>query len=54
MESLAQLIEILLQHSQRLTDLWNFQLIVILGIVGFLLSHASDGRLLESNCHHFC
>jgi uncharacterized membrane protein len=41
MESLAQLIGILLEHSQRLTDLWNFQIIVILGIVGFLLSHAS-------------
>lgn len=41
MESLANLINVLLQHSQRLTDLWNFQIIVILGVIGFLLAHTS-------------
>ncbi|OQW90415.1 MAG: hypothetical protein BWK79_19970 [Beggiatoa sp. IS2] len=42
MESLAELIAVLLQHSQRLSDLWNFQIIVILGIIGFLLAHADQ------------
>lgn len=42
MESISGLIAVLLQHSQRLTDLWNFQIIVILGIIGFLLAHADQ------------
>ena len=42
MESLAGLLSVLIQHSQRLTEVWNFQIIVILGTIGFLLAHTAQ------------
>jgi len=39
MEKFAELISILLQHSQRFLDFWNFQIIIILGVLGFAFSN---------------
>ena len=39
MEKYAELISILLQHSQRFFDIWNFQILVSLAVIGFVLSN---------------
>jgi hypothetical protein len=39
MEKFAELISILLQHSQRFFDIWNFQILVSLAVLGFVLSN---------------
>jgi hypothetical protein len=39
MEKFAELISILLQHSQRFLDFWNFQIIIILGVLGFAFAN---------------
>ena len=39
MENFAELIGILLEHSQRFTDFWNFHIIVALGVLGFVLAN---------------
>ena len=39
MEKLASLIAILLEHSQRFFDFWNFQIVVSLAVLGFALSN---------------
>jgi hypothetical protein len=39
MEKFAELISILLQHSQRFFDIWNFQILVSLAVIGFVLSN---------------
>jgi uncharacterized membrane protein YeiB len=48
MEKFAELISILLQHSQRFFDIWNFQILVSLAVLGFVLSNQeliSKGRI---------
>jgi len=37
-EKYAELISILLQHSQRFLDFWNFQIIVSLAVLGFVFA----------------
>ena len=39
MEKYAELITILLQHSQRFFDIWNFQILISLAVIGFVLSN---------------
>ena len=39
MEKFASLISILLEHSQRFFDIWNFQIVVSLAVMGFVLSN---------------
>ena len=39
MEKYAELISILLQHSQRFFDIWNFQIVVSLAVLGFVISN---------------
>ena len=39
MEKFAELISILLQHSQRFLDFWNFQIIISLAVLGFIFSN---------------
>ncbi len=39
MEKYADLIGILLQHSQRFLDFWNLQLVVALAVLGFVFSN---------------
>ena len=39
MEKYAELISILLQHSQRFLDFWNIQLLVSLAVLGFVFSN---------------
>lgn len=39
MEKYAELISILLQHSQRFLDFWNFQIIISLGVLGFAFAN---------------
>ena len=39
METYAGLISILLQHSQRFFEIWNFQIIVTIAVIGFVLSN---------------
>jgi hypothetical protein len=39
MEKYAELISILLQHSQRFLDFWNIQILVALGVLGFVFSN---------------
>ena len=41
MEKYAELISILLQHSQRFLDFWNFQIVISLATLGFLFSNPS-------------
>ena len=38
MEQYAELIAILLEHSQRFTDFWNFQIVISLAVLGFIFS----------------
>jgi len=39
MEKFAELIAILLEHSQRFTDFWNFQIVISLAVLGFVFSN---------------
>jgi hypothetical protein len=39
MENFGNLISILLEHSQRFTDFWNFHIVVSLGVLGFVLAN---------------
>ena len=39
MEKFASLILILLEHSQRFFEIWNFQIVVSVAAVGFVLSN---------------
>jgi hypothetical protein len=39
MEQFAGLISILLEHSQRFFDIWNFQILISLAVIGFVLSN---------------
>lgn len=39
MEQFSGLISILLEHSQRFFDIWNFQILISLAVVGFVLSN---------------
>lgn len=39
MERFAELIAVLLEHSQRFIDFWNLQLVVALGVLGFSLAN---------------
>ena len=41
MEKYAELISILLQHSQRFLDFWNFQIVITLAALGFIFSTPS-------------
>ena len=39
MEKFAELIAVLLEHSQRFIDFWNLQLVIALGVLGFALAN---------------
>ena len=39
MEKFAELIAVLLEHSQRFIDFWNLQLVIALGVLGFSLAN---------------
>ncbi len=39
MEKYAELISILLQHSQRFLDFWNYQIVISLASLGFIFSN---------------
>jgi hypothetical protein len=39
MEKFASLISILLEHSQRFFEIWNFQIVVSLAVLGFVISN---------------
>jgi hypothetical protein len=39
MEKFASLISILLEHSERFFEIWNFQIVVSVAAVGFVLSN---------------
>jgi hypothetical protein len=39
MEQYSGLISILLEHSQRFLDIWNFQILISLAVLGFVLSN---------------
>ena len=39
MEKFAELINVLLQHSQRFLDFWNLQIIISLAVLGFVFSN---------------
>jgi hypothetical protein len=39
MEKFASLIAILLEHSQRFFEIWNFQIVISVAAVGFVLSN---------------
>ena len=39
MELYAGLISILLQHGQRFFEIWNFQIIISVAVIGFVLSN---------------
>lgn len=48
MEQYSGLISILLEHSQRFLDIWNFQILISLAVLGFVLSNQelmSKGRI---------
>jgi hypothetical protein len=48
MEQFSGLISILLEHSQRFLDIWNFQILISLAILGFVFSNRelmSKGRI---------
>jgi len=46
MESYSGLISILLQHSQRFFDIWNFQILISLAVIGFVVSN--EGLMAKS------
>ncbi len=39
MEDYAGLINILLQHGQRFFEIWNFQIIIAVAVIGYVLSN---------------
>jgi len=39
MEKFSGLISVLLEHSQRFFDIWNLQLVIALGVLGFSLTN---------------
>lgn len=39
MEKFSGLIAVLLEHSQRFLDIWNLQLVIALGVLGFSLTN---------------
>jgi len=39
MERYAELISVLLQHSQKFIDFWNIQIVILLAILGFVFSN---------------
>ena len=39
MEQFSGLISVLLEHSQRFFDIWNFQILISLAVMGFVLSN---------------
>ena len=39
MEKFAELIAVLLEHSQRFLDFWNLHLVIALGVLGFSLAN---------------
>jgi len=39
LEKFAELIAVLLEHSQRFIDFWNLQLVITLGVLGFSLAN---------------
>lgn len=39
MEKFAELIAVLLEHSQRFIDFWNLHLVIALGVLGFSLAN---------------
>ena len=39
MEQYANLISLLLQHGQRFFEIWNFQVIIAVAAIGFVMSH---------------
>ena len=39
MEQYAELIGVLLEHSQRFTDFWNFQIVISLAVLGFVFTN---------------
>jgi hypothetical protein len=39
MEQYANLISLLLQHGQRFFEIWNFQVIIAVAVIGFVMSH---------------
>jgi hypothetical protein len=41
MENFGNLISVLLEHSQRFTDFWNFHIVISLGVLGFVLTNDS-------------
>jgi hypothetical protein len=41
MEYFGDLISVLLEHSQRFTDFWNFHIVISLGVLGFVLTNDS-------------
>jgi len=45
MEAYAGLIAILQQHAQRYFEIWNFQIVVAVAVVGFVMSR--DGLLAK-------
>lgn len=48
MEKFGELIAVLLEHSQRFIDIWNLQLVIVLGVIGFSLANpqiVSKGRV---------
>lgn len=40
MEIFAELITVLMEHSQRFIDFWNLQLVIALGVLGFSLANS--------------
>jgi len=46
MEQFSGLIAILLEHSQRFFDIWNFQILISLAVIGFVLSN--EGLMARS------
>ena len=39
MEKYAELISVLLQHSQKFLDFWNIQIVLLLAILGYMFSN---------------
>jgi len=46
MEKFSGLISTLLEHSQRFFDIWNFQILISLAVIGFVLSN--EGLMARS------
>ncbi|MBK9927254.1 MAG: hypothetical protein IPP66_18450 [Anaerolineales bacterium] len=46
MEQFSGLIAILLEHSQRFFEIWNFQIIISMAVIGFVLSN--EGLMVKN------